>query len=73
MFRALLCPSSGARHYNVDYHIGRLVPWLLVVGCYEKSSGLCVRDEGKCATRVECVTNRKVAGSIQADVIGIFH
>jgi len=25
MFRALLCPSSGARDYNVDYHIGRIV------------------------------------------------
>ena len=24
MFRALLCPSSGAHDYNVDYHIGRL-------------------------------------------------
>jgi len=23
MFRALLCPSSGARYYDVDYHIGR--------------------------------------------------
>jgi hypothetical protein len=23
MFRALLCPSSGARIYNVDYRIGR--------------------------------------------------
>ena len=23
MFRALLCPSSGAHDYNVDYHIGR--------------------------------------------------
>jgi len=23
MFRALLCPSSGARDYDVDYHIGR--------------------------------------------------
>jgi len=22
MFRALLCPSSGARDYDVDYHIG---------------------------------------------------
>jgi len=22
MFRALLCPSSGARHYDVDYHTG---------------------------------------------------
>ena len=25
MFRALLCPSSGARDYNVDYQIGRFV------------------------------------------------
>jgi len=25
MFRALLCPSSGARDYNVDYHVGRFV------------------------------------------------
>ena len=29
MFRALLCPSSGARDYNVDYHIGRFVLGLL--------------------------------------------
>jgi len=27
------------------------MPWLLVVGCYEQSSRLCVRDEGNCATR----------------------
>ena len=32
MFRALLCPSSGARDYDVDYHIGRLVLGLLYVG-----------------------------------------
>ena len=25
MFRALLCPSSGAHNCNVDYHIGRVV------------------------------------------------
>ena len=25
MFRALLCPSSGARDYGVDYHVGRFV------------------------------------------------
>jgi len=25
MFRALLCPSSGARDCDVDYHIGRFV------------------------------------------------
>jgi len=29
MFRALLCPSLGARDYNVDYHIGLFVLGLL--------------------------------------------
>jgi len=29
MFRALQCPSSGARDYVVDYHIGRFVLGLL--------------------------------------------
>jgi len=29
MFRALLCPSSGARDYDVDYHIGRFGVGLL--------------------------------------------
>jgi len=32
MFRALICPSSGARDYDVDYHIGRIVLGLLYVG-----------------------------------------
>jgi len=32
MFRALLCPSSGARDYDVDYHIGRVVLGLLYAG-----------------------------------------
>jgi len=32
LFRALLCPSSGARNYDVDYHIGRIVLGLLYVG-----------------------------------------
>jgi len=32
MFRALLCLSSGADDYNVDYHIGRFVLGLLYVG-----------------------------------------
>jgi len=30
MFRALLCPLSGARDYDVDYHIGRIVLGLLL-------------------------------------------
>jgi len=32
MFQALLCPSSGSRVYDVDYHIGRFVLGLLYVG-----------------------------------------
>jgi len=34
MFRAQLFPSSGARDYDVDYHIGRFVLGLLYVGGY---------------------------------------
>jgi len=32
MFQAPLCPSSGARDYNADYHIGLFVLGLLYVG-----------------------------------------
>jgi len=32
MFRALLCPSSEAREYEFDYHIGRFGLGLLYVG-----------------------------------------
>jgi len=32
MFRASLCPSSGARDCDVYYHIGRIVLGLLYVG-----------------------------------------
>ena len=32
MFRASLCPSLGARDYDVDYHIGRFGLGLLYVG-----------------------------------------
>jgi len=32
MFRALLCPSSGARDYDVDYHIGNHSRELLMMG-----------------------------------------
>jgi len=32
MFPTLLCPSSVARDYVVDYHIGRFVLGLLCVG-----------------------------------------
>jgi len=32
MFQALICPSSGARDYDVVYHIGRIGLGLLYVG-----------------------------------------
>jgi len=32
MFRALLCPSSGAHDYSADYHMGCPVLGLLLVG-----------------------------------------
>jgi hypothetical protein len=32
MFRAPLCPSSGAHDYTADYHMGRLILRLLMVG-----------------------------------------
>jgi len=32
MFQALLFPTSGARDYDVVYHIGRLILGLLYVG-----------------------------------------
>jgi len=32
MYRALLCPSSGARDYDVIYHIDHVVLGLLYVG-----------------------------------------
>jgi len=34
MFRALLCPSSGARDYDVDHYIGRFALGLLQPGHY---------------------------------------
>jgi len=47
MFRALLCPSSGASDYDVDYHIGRFVLGLLYVGGWVRlgwSSAACSPD-----------------------------
>jgi len=32
MFRALLCPLSGSHDYSADYHMGRPVLGLLLVG-----------------------------------------
>ena len=41
MFRALLCPSSEARDYDVDYHIGRFVLGLLSVEGKVAGSSTC--------------------------------
>ena len=43
MFRALLRPSSGARNYDVDYHIVRFVLGLLGVGGYVRVGWSTVR------------------------------
>jgi len=46
MFRSLLCPSSGARDYDVDYHIGRFVLGLLYVGDQVRLGWSSVRAAG---------------------------
>jgi len=46
MFLALLRPSSGARDYDVDYHIGRIVLGLLYVGGYVQLCWSSVRIAG---------------------------
>jgi len=39
MFRALLCPSSEAHYCSADYHMGRLVIGLLLVGFRCRQAG----------------------------------
>jgi len=46
MIRALLCPSSGARDYDVVYHIRRVVFGLLYVGDEAQLSWSSVRVAG---------------------------
>jgi len=46
MFRAPLCPSSGAHDDSIGYHIGRLVLELLLVGNEVKAGWMSVRTEG---------------------------
>jgi len=46
MFRAPLCPSSGAHDDSVGYHIGRLVLELLLVGSQVQARWMSVRTEG---------------------------
>ena len=50
MFRALICPSSGARDYTCYCRIWCVMHWLLVVGGQVQGSRLCVRDEGSCSS-----------------------
>jgi len=45
MFRAPLCPSSGAHDDSVGYHIGRLVLELLLVGSLVQVGWMSVRTE----------------------------
>jgi len=46
MFRALLCPSSGAHDYSADYHMGRPVLGLLLVGSSVQAGWISVRAAG---------------------------
>ena len=50
MFRALICPSSGARDYDVVYHIGRVVLGLLYVGGAVRVGWSSVRVAGSSTT-----------------------
>jgi len=49
-FRALLCPTSGARDCDVDYHIGRVVLGLLYVGAEVQLGWSGVRVSGSSTT-----------------------
>jgi len=51
MFQALLCPSSGARDYDVVYHIGRAVLGLLYVGGEVQLGWSSVRVAGSSTSR----------------------
>ena len=51
MFRALLCPSSGAHDYSADYHMGRPVIGLLLVGSQVQTVWISVRAAG-CNTTI---------------------
>jgi len=54
MFRALLCSSSGARDYDVDYHIGRFVLGLLYVGSYVRLVWSSVRAATRTLLQLNC-------------------
>jgi len=57
MFPALLCPSSGARDYDVDYHIGRFVLGLLYVGgCFSLQP---VHHSGLTASNLQHTANQE--------------
>jgi hypothetical protein len=46
MFRPPLCPSSGAHDCTADYHTGRLILRLLMVGGWVQVGWLSVRADG---------------------------
>ena len=52
MFRALLCPSSGARDYMCVITAYGVMPWLLVVGSQVQGSRICVQVEGFSSTKL---------------------
>jgi len=46
MFRALLCPSSGAHDYSADYQMDRPVLGLLLVGSKVQAGCISFRTAG---------------------------
>jgi len=50
MFRALLCQSSGARDYDVDYLIDHIVLGFLYVGGYVRVGWSSVRAAARTLT-----------------------
>ena len=60
MFEALLCPSSGARKYDVVYHIGCVVLGVLFVGGEVQLGWSRVQVAGSSTTVLEPATRSLV-------------
>jgi hypothetical protein len=68
MFRAALCPSSGAHNYISDYHMDRLIIRLLVEGVLVQVGWLRFRAE---ARQVDWLSVRASAPTLSQPVCAI--
>jgi hypothetical protein len=71
MFQALLCPSSGARDYDVVYHIGRFVLGLLYVGGKVQLGWSSVRVEGSSTAVFEPSTKNDTTSVVINSIVAI--